>query len=138
MLRKFQPARRPVEDYVAWLGSAPYVAGGTNADAFTPARLRGRAEALSQVDADAIAETLVGYPSAEPFDPVVTVPYRVVAADPNLGGSFRPEHDEMLLGFTPHAEILRLSGVGHQTLLIRGYDRQILDDLDGWLSRVVS
>jgi pimeloyl-ACP methyl ester carboxylesterase len=138
MLRAFQPENRPVDDYEAVLAAAPYVAGGTNADHMLPEQLRGRAESLSQLDPECIEAALDGRHHADRVAPAFAIPARIVGADPELGASIRPEMHDRLRELTPHLEIRELEGVAHQTVMIRGYDEIILDDLETWLARVNS
>jgi len=79
------------------------------------------------------AADYVAWLAAMPY--VNAVPFRILAADPDLGSSVRPEHDETLAALTPHVEIRRLSGVGHPIPLVRDYDAVVLADLEEWLSR---
>lgn len=133
MLRRFQPEQRPVDDYEVVLGAAPYVAGGTNADHMTAAQLRGRAESLSQLDPECFAAAIDGPSSPDFVAPAMDIPLRIIAADAELGASFRPEDHDELAEFSPQATFRRLPGVGHQTLMIRGYDDTIREDLEEWL-----
>lgn len=135
MLREFQPERRPLDDYVARLGAAPYVGGGTNAEAMTPDQLRARADGLAHLDPECLEVTLAGA-RAEPVAPEVAIPIRVIAADPDLGASFRPEWHDRLRALSPRAEIETMTGVGHQLLMIRGYDERVAADLGTWLDRI--
>jgi len=132
---------RPIDDYEAIIGAAPYVGGGTNRDNMLPEQLRGRAQSVSQLDPGCFEHAISrqGNPSAfTPADPVIDVPFRVLGADPALGASVRPDWSDRIRAFTPHAEVESLKGVGHQMMMIRGYDQIILDDITSWLADVVS
>lgn len=136
MIEEFQSENRPVEAYEDRLGAAPYVGGGTNAEAMTPHQLRGRAESLSQLDPECIAVRMSGTRPGTSVEPRLRVPLRVMAADPKLSGAFKPEHKEQLQALTPQAEITSLDGVGHQMMMIRGYDQKVLEALEAWLGSV--
>lgn len=136
MLREFQPEARPVSDYEKRLAAAPYVGGGTNADAMVPAQLHGRAESLSQLDPECIESVLAGHLVNDLVPPSLTIPMRIIAADPELGAAFRPEWCDELTELTPHVEVETMTGVGHQLMMIRGYDTEVKDDLFGWLGRL--
>lgn len=136
MLREFQPQNRPVDDYEERLAAAPTPAGSTNADVMVPSQLRGRAESLSQLDPECIESILAGRLLADHVLPALHIPLRVIAADPDLGASFRPEHAARLRELTPHAEIETTTGVGHQLMMMRGFDEQIRLDLVDFLARV--
>lgn len=137
MLREFQPQNRPVDDYEAVLAAAPYVGGGTNGERFLPAQLRGRAESLSQLDPECLEALLNGSMAVEPLSPALSIPFRMVAADPELDAVFRPEHHEALRAESPHVEIETMQRVGHQMMMIEGFDTLVRDDLERFLAAVV-
>ena len=133
MVRRFQSERRPVDDYEAVLAEAPNPVGGTNRATMVPRQLRGRAESLSQMDPGCMEAALDTASRGQPVAPAVSVPIRVLAADPDLGASFRPEHVGPLRELSPQAEIETLHGVGHQLLMMRGFDERVRQDLEIWL-----
>lgn len=133
MLREFQPENRPVDDYLEVLAAAPYPAGGTNAEVMVPEQLRGRAESLSQLDPDCIKATLSGYADEKVVPPELAIPTRMVAADPSLGAAFGSGQEEQLLELTPHATVRAMLGVGHQLMMVKGYDDEVRMDLEAWL-----
>ncbi|WP_419946637.1 hypothetical protein [Candidatus Poriferisodalis sp.] len=53
-----------------------------------------------------------------------------------LGASFRPDHAVRLCELTPHAEIETITGVGHQLMMMRGFDKKVRFDLEDFLARV--
>lgn len=135
MLREFQPADRPIDDYEDVLAAAPYVGGGTNRDHFVPSQLRGRAESLSQLDPECIEANLGGYVDGDPVPPALTIPFRLIAGDPNLGAAFRPEHAAPLRELSPQVEIKTMTGVGHQLMMVQGFDEKVALDLEDFLAR---
>ncbi|NNC79055.1 MAG: alpha/beta hydrolase [Acidimicrobiales bacterium] len=134
MLREFQPENRPVDDYEAVLAAAPYRAGGTNRDHMIPEQLRGRAESLSQLDPECLEAVVEGKMTGDFVAPDIAIPMRVLAADPELGASFRPEWHDELRRHAPQATTRTLEGVGHQMLMMQGFDDVVRADLEDWLA----
>lgn len=137
MLRSFQPENRPVEDYEEVLAAAPNPVGGTNSETMLPGQLRGRAESLSQLDPECLEVLLAGGrgPAANPS---MEIPLRVLAADPDMGAGFRPQYAALVREHSPQAEIDTIEGVGHQLMMMRGFDEPITADLVRWLARVTN
>ena len=138
MIKRFQPEGRPVGDYEAVLADAPNPVGGTNRETMLASQLRGRAESLSQLDPECMEVVLRGEILEQAMNPVVTVPIRVIAADPDRGAAFRPEHADMLRDLSPQAEVETILGVGHQLIMMKGFDEQIRLDLEWWLETVAT
>ncbi|MGI9599015.1 MAG: alpha/beta fold hydrolase [Acidimicrobiales bacterium] len=135
MVRRFQSERRPVDDYEAVLAEAPNPVGGTNRETMVPGQLRGRAESLSQMDPECMEVVVAGQRSDERTAAALSLPIRVLAADPDRGASFRPEHRDRLRQSSPQAEIETVHGVGHQLLMMQRFDEQVRSDLEAWLER---
>lgn len=133
MLREFQPQNRPVADYEAVLGSAQNPVGGTNGDTMLPEQLRGRAESLSQLDPECIEILLGGQRGPSPA-PTMTIPLRILAADPDRGASFRPEFAAIVREHAPQVEIRTIEGVGHQLMMMRDFAEPVFGDLERWLA----
>lgn len=73
---------------------------------------------------------------AEHAPPALAIPLRVIAADPDLCASFRPEYADRLWELTPHAEVETMHGVGHQLMMMRGFDEKVRADLEAFLTSV--
>lgn len=136
MVRAFQAEGRPVDDYEAVLAEAMNPMGDTNRKLMVPEQLTGRAESLSQMDPACMAALIEGR-MGEPVSPNVSVPFRLVAADPLMGASFPAEATARLLQASPHAQVTTLHGVGHQLMMMQGFDETIQTDLESWLQGVV-
>lgn len=137
MVRAFQAEGKPVDAYEAVLAGAPSTVGGTNGETMVPAQLRGRAESLSQMDPECMAVVVQGQ-LGDPVPPTASIPMRVIAADPTRSAAFKAGYGDLLTAITPHAEIRTIEGVGHQLMMMKGFDVQVQDDLALWLDRVVS
>jgi len=136
MVRSFQAEGKPVDAYEEVLAGAPNPVGGTNRETMVPAQLRGRAESLSQMDPECMAQVIDGR-LVEPLPAAVAVPMRMVAADPNMGAAFKSDYSDRLLELTPHAEIETIHGVGHQLMMMKNVDKQIEQDLVAWLDHIL-
>lgn len=139
MVRQFQSERRPVEDYRQVLAGAANPVGGTNAETMVPSQLLGRAQSLSQMDPECMAVVVDDGAArvAAPFvEPRVSVPMRAIAADPTMGAAFRPEHGDELRTLCPQAQVRTVQGVGHQLMMMQGFDSELLMDLQQWLEQL--
>lgn len=133
MVRSFQAEDRPVGDYQRVLGQTMNPMGDINENLMVPEQLRGRAESLSQMDPACMAAVVEGRTGDSFVAPAVDVPLRVIAADPAMGASFKPEHVDELRTLSPQAHVETLIGVGHALMMMRGFDEIIRNDLATWL-----
>ena len=141
MVRQFQAEGRPIEAYRDVLAAAPNPVGGSNAETMVPEQLLGRAESLSQMDPECMAVVVERMTVEGPVaatsafaEPAVSIPIRVIAADPSMGAAFRPEYAAELVTHAPHAQVRTIEGVGHQLLMMKGFDVALLADLNQWIS----
>lgn len=135
MVRSFQAEDRAVSDYEAVLAEAMNPMGDTNRALMVAAQLTGRAESLSQVDPACIAALIDGL-MGDTIAPKVTMPLRMIAADPSLGAAFPAEATATLRAASPQAQVETMRGVGHQLMMMQGFDDMIQTDLESWLSEV--
>ena len=133
MVRSFQAEGRPVDDYEAELAQAMNPMGDTNLALMVPHQLRGRATSLSQMDPACMAAVVDGRIADTFVPPSVDVPLRLIAADPTLGASFTPDGLTELHRLSPQAQVVTMTGVGHQLMMMRNFDTKVLSDLSGWL-----
>ncbi len=136
MIERYQQQERPVADYEATLSRAPAPGGSTIGEVMVAEHLRARAEGLAKLDPATLHARLDGSLAIDPEPPVFQVPARVLAADPDLGPAFRPEWIPRLAELSPQVEVETLLGVGHQMMMMRGYDEIVLADLVDWLGRL--
>lgn len=136
MVRTFQAEGRPIDDYEDVLGQAQNPMGGTNSELMVPSQLRGRAESLSQLDPECIAALVEGRMVDTLVQPQVHVPLRLIAADPAMWAAFPPESIPLLVAVCPQAEVETMIGVGHQLMMMQGFDDKVTADLTQWLERL--
>lgn len=136
MVRSFQAEGRPVDDYQAVLGQAMNPMGDTNDALMVPEQLRGRAESLSQMDPACMAAVIDGRIGDSFVEPAVKTALRMIAADPAMGAAFTADDIEELLALNPQAQVETLTGVGHQLMMMQGFDATVYEDLNAWLEGV--
>lgn len=101
-------------DVAAALGEQPSAHGTSAGERLGPERMEARARALrtfdpAAMDAAISGETWQGYDPTTP----VSCPVTVLAADPNVGAVFRPEHGSRYVAAVPQAQIQTIAGQAH-------------------------
>lgn len=134
-VERLQAERAPIAAYRKLLAAAPHPAGDTQGDHMLPDALWSRAEALAQMDTDAITATLdgrtfIGYQADRP----IACPGVVVRADPAYDAGFLPSHQARLHATSPHIDVVDMPGSGHNIRGDRAARTRYLDVLDDFLS----
>jgi pimeloyl-ACP methyl ester carboxylesterase len=134
-IERLQAEGAPVRKYRDLLAGSPHPAGDRLGDHLHDDALWSRAQALSQVDPEAITAVLDGttFGTYQPDRPL-RCPAMVVRADAAYDPGFPPEHADRLLRSSPHAMVVAMPGAGHNVRGDRATRRRYLDALGGFLA----
>jgi pimeloyl-ACP methyl ester carboxylesterase len=134
-IERLQTEGAPVQTYRDLLAGSPHPAGDRLGDHLHDDALWSRAEALAQVDPEAITAVLDGTTFGTfRADRPLRCPVTVVRADAAYDPGFLPEHTDRLLRSSPHVAVVAMPGAGHNVRGDRASRRYYLDVLEGFLS----
>jgi pimeloyl-ACP methyl ester carboxylesterase len=135
-VRRLQRDGAAVHRYRDLLAAVPHPAGGTQGDHLHDDALWSRARALAAMDPDTITATLDGTTFRD-YDPdrPIECPALVLQADPRYDVTFRPEDEPRLLAATPHADVVTVTGAGHNIRGGRATRDRFLDVVGVFLAR---
>ena len=118
------------------LAGSPHPAGDKLGDHLYEDALVARAEALSQMDPEAISSaidgtTFAGFDADRPID----CPATVVRADAAYEPGFLPEHGQRLHAVSPQVDVILMPGAGHNIRGDRATRELYLDALEAFLRK---
>jgi pimeloyl-ACP methyl ester carboxylesterase len=113
-MRKLQARGASKDEVIKFVANSPSPAGGKASDTQTPEATASRADALMLGDPDVWGPAIHGG-ALSGYDPdaAVRCPLTIMAADPNMGPAFWPDHIERQRAANPHADIPTILGAPH-------------------------
>ena len=134
-IQRLQAEGASVETYASLLAASPHPAGDCLGDHLHDDAIWSRAEALAQMDPEAITAVLDGttFGTYDPDQPLHR-PALVVRADPDYDAAFQPDHQHRLRRTSPHVDVIPMPGAGHNIRGDRATRDHYLDILTDFLS----
>ncbi len=113
-IRGWQEAGTTPADVAEVLGNQPSPLGGRAVERLGPDRMLARADDLLAFDPAAI-DAAIGGETWQGYDPLTPLPcpVTVVAADPDVGAVFLPDHGRWFTAANPQARIETITGQAH-------------------------